>query len=509
MKIDGKVKGKNILYRADCKEALQRLIEKDVSVDLIYLDPPFKSDRIYNVFYKGRGGVTSQEKAFSDAWNYGKETQDMLEGFQEYLEKSDVSDEVKIFLKAMLDSLSKLSKHNSLLAYLIYMAERLVLCHQILKETGSIYYHCDPTASHYIKVIMDGIFGDENFRRDITWTMSASSGFKSLVSNYVRGHDVILYYSKTKKVKFNKPYRDYDEKQLKRFSKFDENGRQYKVITKERRIYLDDSKGVAITDVWNDIANFQTIVNSPEIQGYPTQKPEALLDRIIKASSNEGDIVLDPFCGCGTAVASALRLKRKWIGIDISIVAINIIKSRIGTKKDKIKSVEYREFDGNPETRDEYDSFDPFQKQDFLVSRIGGIPSPVHTGDGGVDGKLQIYLGEEEGKEHWGDLIFSVKTGKQRNPEMVRELIGTMDDKKGDMGILIMEAEPTEEMEKVARRKGKLKIKIPNYTILEYDKVQIITASELITMSEQEIRNIRPLSRSEMRAFRKPDTLKI
>ena len=457
MKIDGKVKGQNILYRADCKEALQRLIEKDVSVDLIYLDPPFNSNRNYNVIYKSRGGVSAQQKAFGDTWKYGKETQNMLEGFRKYLSESNVSNEVKIFLEAMLDSLSKLSKHNSLLAYLIYMAERLVLCHKILKDTGSIYYHCDPTASHYIKVIMDGVFGNENFRNEIIWCYNRFSRGKNTFPSM---HDTILFYTKKNDFyfkaqytearntkRYEKGYHTVVDKGVKKLLIYDKNKVNEAKKLKYDGVVYTDSKKPILGNNWSDIAPLNSQSKERVEGAYPTQKPTVLLDRIIEASCPEKGVILDPFCGCGTTIASALKSKRKWVGVDISIVAINIIKDRIGKKNDGVKSIEYREFDGNPETRDEYDSFTPFQKQDFLVSRIGGIPSPVHTGDGGVDGELQIFLGEQEGKDLWGDLIFSVKTGKQRAPDMVRELIGTMDDKKADMGILILEADPTDEME--------------------------------------------------------------
>lgn len=252
-------------------------------IDLIYIDPPFFSGRNYNQIW----GDDNEVRAFHDIWEDG------------------------------------------LPSYLVWLNARLWEMRRVLKDTGSIYVHCDWHASDYIKAEMDKIFGYENFRRDIVWVMSAAAGYKGLVNNFVRGHDRILYYSKFGKPKFNKPFKEYSEAQLKRFTKVDEKGRRYKPITKTRRIYLEDSKGVPISDVWEDIANFQTIVNSPEIIGYPTQKPEALLERIIKASTNEGDIVADFFMGGGTTCAVAQKLNRKFIGCDISRVASSVSLNRL------------------------------------------------------------------------------------------------------------------------------------------------------------------------------------
>ena len=253
------------------------------SVDLIYIDPPFFSGREFNVIW----GDNNELRSFNDIWEGG------LDG------------------------------------YLIWLNARLYEMKRILKPTGSIYVHCDWHASHYIKVEMDKIFGYENFRREIVWTMSGIAGFKGLVQNFVRGHDILFYYQNGGKPTFNKPFIPYNEKQLARFASVDSDGRRYKSITKSRRLYLDEAKGVPASDVWADIANFQTIVNAPEKIGYPTQKPEALLERIIKASSNEGDVVLDAFVGGGTTAAAAMKLQRRFICIDQSRVAIAVTAERL------------------------------------------------------------------------------------------------------------------------------------------------------------------------------------
>ncbi len=220
---------------------------------------------------------------------------------------------------------------DSIAAYLCYMAVRVIEIWRVLKPTGSLYLHCDHTANGYLRQLLDGIFGNgegnnPGFKNEIVWQMSGAAGYKALAPKFVRGHDTILYYAKGRKVPFNKSYLPYDDKQLARFSGVDEDGRRYKSITKSRRLYLDESKGVRLTDVWTDIANFHTIVNAPERTGYPTQKPVPLAERIIQASTNPGDIVLDCFAGCAYACIAAERLGRQWIACDFNPRAWTVFK---------------------------------------------------------------------------------------------------------------------------------------------------------------------------------------
>lgn len=196
------------------------------------------------------------------------------------------------------------------------MKNRLDLAKKLLADDGSIYVQIDNNEVHYLKVLMDDVFGESNFQREIIWVLKGVSGYKSLVNNYVRGHDTILFFTKSKDFIYNKQYLPYSEEQLKRFSSVDEDGRKYKTITKTRRMYLDEAKGVPLTDVWDDIASFQTIVNSPEITGFNTQKPERLIKRIIDCSSNKGDLILDFNLGSGTTAAVAHKMERKYIGIE-------------------------------------------------------------------------------------------------------------------------------------------------------------------------------------------------
>lgn len=214
-------------------------------------------------------------------------------------------------------------------AWLLFMKNRLVLAKRLLAEDGSIYVQIDNNESAYLKVLLDEIFGMENFGSEIIWTLAGASGYKSLVKGYVRGHETIYFYKKSQQFVFNKQYLPYNEDQLKRFSSIDEDGRRYKVITKTRRLYLDEAKGVPVTDVWSDIASFQTIVNSPEITGFSTQKPEKLIQRIIETSTNVGDLILDFHVGSGTTSAVAHKMERKYIGIEQMDYIENITVERM------------------------------------------------------------------------------------------------------------------------------------------------------------------------------------
>ena len=487
MKLTGRIKGRNILYRSDCKEAIQNLREKEVFVDLIYLDPPFNSNRVYNIIYKGKGSK-AQQKAFHDTWDYTYETQQMLEGFEKYLANDkEISEVVKKFLKIWIQSLSQMSsKDKSMVAYLIYMSERLILMKKILKDTGSIYYHCDPTASHYIKVIMDGIFGSENFKNEIIWCYSSPSNTQKW---FPRKHDVILFYTKSNKKWF------FDNEKIKvPYIKLNTGSSRHGIFKQDA---LLNEKGKNVEDWWTGITPVGRLKN--ERLGYTTQKPLALLERIIKASCPSKGIVLDPFCGCGTTVAAANNLGLKWIGIDISLNAMSIIK-------DRLSSAKFFEVDGDPESRNEYDKLDPFKKQEFLINKVGGYCNKKKTGDGGVDGEITIHLGEEKGKDKWGKMIISVKTGKQCKPEFIRELMGTVKDKKADIGGLILEADPSDNMVELAERQGKLKYSFnESLPPQEFDKIQILTAGEIIDKKKFDI----PHTIQEIQFYRKEPDLPI
>jgi len=286
--------GDNKLILSSLKNGpMRREIEQQGGLKLIYIDPPFDvgADFSMNVeigdesFTKKPSVI--EEVAYRDTWGKGADS------------------------------------------FIAMIYERLKLMHGLLADDGSIYVHCDWRVNSYMRLVLDEVFGKENFRREIVWSLSGVSGYKSLVNSFVRGHESIIYYTKSDNCIFNKKYLSYDEKQLARFTKKDEDGRLYKPITKTKRIYLDEAKGVPISDVWSDIATFQTVVNSPEILGYPTQKPEKLLTRIIEASTNEGDLVADFFCGSGTTIAVAEKLGRKWISADLGRFAIHTSRKRL------------------------------------------------------------------------------------------------------------------------------------------------------------------------------------
>ena len=312
-------KASNYLYTGDNIHFLHRFDSE--SVDLIYLDPPFNSKRTYSAPIGSKAAGTS----FKDMWSW-----------------DDIDEELLATLFAthpyLVDFIKTIEGIHGkpMMAYVLYMAQRIKEMHRVLKPTGSIYLHCDPTASHYLKIVMDKIFGRDNFRREIIWSNEDQSGFKSQAKNWIRGSDTIFFYTKTSitDYTFNKEYMPLDEATIRRYDKVDKDGNRYKIYKNpdgtERKSYLKKERGVPLGSVWTDIPSFQTVNNTGEYLGYPTQKPLKLLERIIQASSNEGDVVLDPFCGCATTCVAAQQLNRKWIGIDIEKKAAELLVERLG-----------------------------------------------------------------------------------------------------------------------------------------------------------------------------------
>ena len=286
------------------------------SVDLIYLDPPFNSNRSYSAPI----GSEAAGAAFKDAWTF--DDADRL-----YLALLKERDPTTF---AIIDA-ARLAHGRGMAAYLGMMAQRLVEMHRVLKPTGSIYLHCDPFASHYLKMLLDAIFGNSHFQNEIIWCYPPKGKPPRL--GFHHKHDTLLYYRRTGDGSFNHQYTALNDYQRAKFSKRDSKGRQYKEF-KGRRTYLHESKGRPVPSWWDDIG--QTGQSRKEYIGYPTQKPIALLDRIIKASSNEGDVVLDPFCGCATAAVAAERLQRQWIGIDISAKAAELVETRLDGILDEV-----------------------------------------------------------------------------------------------------------------------------------------------------------------------------
>ena len=552
----------NRLYRADCKAVIDTLIQENIRADLIYLDPPFNSNRTYSMLFKQRG-VTAQQKAYHDMWDFTDSTRQLVLDFEQELQSWDFEEPFKEFIRAWIAILQQgSSQDKKLLNYLMYMTQRLVRLRAILKPTGSIYFHCDPTASHYLKVIMDGVFGRVNFRNEIVWKRT---GAHNRAKRWGPIHDTILFYSRSGRYTWNRVYEDYDPEYIEKFYKYEDSHGRYRTVLltgpglrggssgspwrgvdpsdsgrhwelppdralpdwvvkpdgyasmscQERLDVLDEqgiiawpergripnykryrsvSKGNVVQDV---IVDIRTPRRSTE---YPTKKPEALLERIIKVSSNTGDLVLDPFCGCGTSILTAHKLRREWIGIDISGNAVDEIQSAlkgIGVYAGN----HYETHEGLPDTMAEYVRLNPYEKQDWLIRQLGGLPNPKKSGDRGIDGDMAIHLGvDADDRDRWGRIIFSVKTGKQRKPEHVRELIGTMRSEEADIGVLILDVEPTEKMEEAARKAEALsyqqRIDMPPK---EYDRVQILTAYEIIEGAKLD----RPPTMQAVREYRK------
>lgn len=362
---------RNRLYYGDNLEVMRENIAPG-SIDLVYLDPPFNSNRNYNVIFgehhEDAGGSAAQIQAFGDTWTWTSVTH------EQYMVA--IGGGVPAKVADALEAMHRLLGENDAMAYMVNMAPRLVELHRVLKPTGSLYLHCDPTMSHYLKVLIDSIFGAVNFRNEIIWKRTGAHGS---AKRYAPVHDVLLYYGVAAHVRWNALYHPYEQSYLDdKYSKSDERG-AYQLITlfptgvrhgetgkpwrgidptaknchwrypparldeldaegmihwgregkgmPRLKRYLDRSQGVPIQDLWVDIAAINS--QAAERLGYPTQKPIALLERIISASSNEGDIVLDPFCGCGTTIDAAQRLNRRWIGIDITFIAVDLIEKRL------------------------------------------------------------------------------------------------------------------------------------------------------------------------------------
>lgn len=489
------------------------------SVDLIYLDPPFNSQRSYNLIYRNLTGapVPEQEEAFCDAWEMDAEKEEMLRRTPEFLARHDVSPEIATFWGVWMNALR--GTQPSLLAYLLYMSWRLVEMRRILKPTGSLYLHCDPTASHYIKVILDSIFGHQNFRNEITWKRtSAHSDGRQGARHFGRVTDSILFYTKGPTSTFNVQFAAYDEAYLDRdYRRVDADGRRYRLgdlsgpggeekgnpvyevmgVTRPWRYsrakmneliaagrivqtrpgavpqykrYLDEMKGVPLQNLWADMPGINN--RSKERLGYPTQKPIALLKRIIEASSNPGDLVFDPFAGCGTAIYAAHETGRRWIGCDIAILSVRIVRDVLAKRYGLREGLEY-EVRGVPLSVDgaeELFTKDKRQFQHWAVELASGFVNARHSGDRGVDGR--IWFETQDGLRA---MVLSVKGGKLQ-PAFVRELAGTMAAEHNcEMGGFICLQEPTKGMREAAAAAG-----IYTYRGESYPRLQLRSIGDLL-----------------------------
>jgi len=508
----------NKLFYGDNLDVLRRYI-KDESVDLIYLDPPFNSRQDYNVLFAEKDGTrsSSQITAFEDTWEWNLDAE---HAYQEIVERGGRVSEAMQAFRTFLG-------HSDMMAYLVMMAPRLVELRRVLKSTGSIYLHCDPTASHYLKMLMDAVFGPQNFRNEVIW--KRTSGHNDAVRQFGAVTDTILFYSKSREAPFNVQYVPYSQSYIDTFyvhtdpdgrkwrrsdlrspnprpnlvydykgrkphpngwavsrevmERLDWEGRLHFPKKADGRIqlkrYLDEMSGQPCTNSWEDIPPIHAL--TAERLGYPTQKPEALLERIIKASSKEGNVVLDPFCGCGTAVVAAQRLKRHWIGIDITPLATNLIKSRLADIFGRDISKTY-DVIGEPTSVTDALELAKTEPTHFQYWALGLVPGarPVEErkgADRGIDGKLYFHA-DNSGKTQ--QIIFSVKAGQNISVAFVRDLRGVIEREKAAIGVLIAMEEPTKPMLKEAAEAGFFKFE-SSFDTGTYPRLQILTIEKLMS----------------------------
>ena len=504
----------NQLFFGDNLDVLRESI-KDESVDLVYLDPPFNSKRDYNLLFKSKEGGEShaQITAFEDSWHWGDQAE---REFSEILHGGNTQ------MADLINAFRGFLGENDLMAYLVMMANRLLELHRVLKPTGSLYLHCDPTASHYLKLVLDGVFGPENYLNEVIWKRTSSH---SSAKRFGPLHDTILFYGKTQKFIWNSARAEYDDDYLDKYYRFDDgDGRLYwradlcaagvrhgssgkpwrginptekgmhwkftienlDVLDAEGRIYWpprgtmpqykryrEELKGKAVGDIWDDIDRINPV--GSERLGYPTQKPLALLERIISASSNEGDIVLDPFCGCGTAVHAAQKLGRQWIGVDITHLSISLIEKRL---RDAFPGICF-EVHGTPkdiEGARDLAERDKYQFQWWACSLVNAQPfqGKKKGADGGIDG-LIFFADAVAGKEATQRIVVSVKGGGI-TVNQVRDLKGVMEREKSPLGLFVCLEEPTAPMRKEAAATGLYR----GGNGKDYPRLQILTIEELL-----------------------------
>jgi len=482
---------KNKLYLGDNLDILREYVP-DESVDLIYLDPPFNSNATYNVLFQEKSGEKSsaQITAFKDTWHWGQES--------EYAYHEIVRESPKK-LADLIQAFRMFLGQNDMMAYLTMMAQRMSELYRVLKPTGTIYLHCDPTASHYLKLLMDAVFMVANFRNDIVWCYDI--GGRVSKHNYGRRHDIILFYSKTNDDNFNwnKILSPFSESGKAKFKYEDEHGKYrlmgrfltgspikgYRDVSPEwekthpelvYRHYLKE--GRMAVDWWNIPPINQA---SKERLGYPTQKPEALLERIIQASSNEGDLILDPFCGCGTAIAVAEKLHRRWIGIDITHLAITLMRHRLNNAFGKELSP--YEIIGQPKDLEsakvlaqESEHEGRYQFEWWALGLVDARPAQEKKkgADKGIDGYI-YFFDDNSGKAK--SIIVQVKSGHVSTSH-IRDLKGVVEREKAQIGVYITLEEPTKPMIEEAASAGFYEPE--HWPGKYYPKIQILTIQELL-----------------------------
>ena len=421
--------------------------------DLIYLDPPFNSKAHYNIIFGQQPREESkraQVRAFEDTWHWDDSAISRVKSL-----KRATGYEQR---KKLFGALNIFPGPTGLLSYLSYMAERLTLCKRILKPTGSIYLHCDPTSSHYLKLVMDAIFGPDNFRNEIIWGYNKP---RPASLRFVRNHDVILFYAGEGHT-FNPqrvPTMDGKFEMRKPFKRPDGT------------LWEPKAPGKLAGSWWYDIPSFATRMTAKERVRYPTQKPTALLERIIKASSNPGDVVLDPFCGCGTTVKAADNLNRKWLGIDISVLAIDIILSRLEGREIPVSGLPA---DYTAAQRLAKDSWSEFER--WAVTKLGFAPNDKQTGDGGIDGR-GVILGEAPDGLNT-DVLVQVKGTKSISISAVRDFCHVIDREEATCGLFISLAEVHQGIRSEAAKMDNITIKVEGQDF-EYPRLQVWSIKDL------------------------------
>lgn len=523
----------NRLFCGDNLEILREYIP-DASVDLIYLDPPFNSNRNHNVLFRDESGIEADAQiiAFEDTWHWDRNARNTYE---------NLLTETPDRISRMIEALRTIIGANQMMAYLVMMTARLLELHRVLKPTGNLFLHCDPTASHYLKVVLDTIFGVQNFRNEIVWRRTGThSDSKQGAPHMGRVHDIIFYYAKTEQALRYEVHTQYDPKYLRRTYRHTEpeTGRRYRLdnltgpggarkgnpeyeflgvtrhwryskekmqkLYEEGRIiqkrpglvpaykrYLDEMPGVALQDVWDDIRPLGA--QAKERLGYPTQKPTALLERIVQIGSQPGDLVLDPFCGCGTAIVAAQQLGRRWIGIDITHLAIAMNRFRLHDRFDNAVQYEVVRVPKDLPTARELAKADRYQFQWWALSLIKARPAGGELdskkgkkgADSGIDGTL-VFVDDADEKAK--RVVIQVKSGAVKVGD-IRDLKGVLEREKAAIAIFITLEPPTAPMRQEALEAGSY------YSVgmnKRYPRLQILTIEELLegTMPELPPSNI-------------------
>ncbi len=519
----------NTLFYGDNLPILREHIP-DESIDLVYLDPPFNSNRNYSVLFRDESGKHSdaQIEAFEDTWHWSEQAEAT---FRDLV--TDSPAEVGQAIKALRELIGT----NQVMAYLVMMAARLVELHRVLKPTGSLYLHCDPTASHYLKIVLDAIFGPKSFRNEIVWKRSfAHSDVKQGAKQPGRLHDILFFYSKDPRHwTWNPVYTPYSEDYIKSMYSYVEEGtgRRFQPVTltaakpggdtsyewKGKRPpdgrywafsranmqkledagkiyysrtgtprlkqYLDEQLGVHIQSIWDDIPPVTS--QAAERLGYPTQKPLKLLERIVTTSSNPGDVVLDPFCGCGTAIAAAQKLERRWIGIDVTHLSVALMKYRL---QDMFPGVEI-EVVGEPEdlggarqlAQDGRYQFQWWALSLIRAKPLGANKAGGKTGkkgaDQGIDGVINFFDGGNTSKR----VLVQVKSGKVSSRD-IRDLVGTLDREKAEIGVFLTLEEPSGPMKKEAVSAGYYRSQGWGR---DFPRMQILTVEQLLHGAQVEM----------------------